>query len=284
MFRGCRKLLFVSKAFFGFTSVLVASFLFCSFIFGGILFAVTITQNFRSNGEVVNGNIVSLSDDKNTVTRANYDNLNNLYGVVVGNGDISFSQIDEQGVQVANNGVANALVSDIAGDIKFGDAITINSIDGVGELAKEGSKIIGFAQAGMDKSSGKTVEIQKNNQKVSIKLASIPVKIGISYFGNQNNESTSGDLSRNKLFEIADNITNKRVNGMALLIAGTIILVASLVSAFLITSSSYASIISVGRNPLSERKLTKALLKMILISISIFVLGLVLAYLVLRLI
>lgn len=268
----------------GFTAIVIYSILLFLSMSGGFLSAVTIAQNFRVSGEVVSGNIVSLGNGENTVTRATSENLNNLYGVVVGSGDISFSQITEEGVQVTNSGVVNVLVTDVAGNIKFGDAITVNSIDGVGELAKEGSKIIGYAQSSMDSSNGKTVEIQKNGQKISIKIASITVKIGISYFGNQGSESESDESSRNKLFEIADNVADKRVKGLALVIASTIILLASLIAAFLIISSSYASIISVGRNPLSEKKLAKTLMKIILISISIFIIGLLLAYITLRLI
>lgn len=252
-------------------------------VFSTSVFAATLATNFKTKGEIVKGNVVSLDKDAGSVVRANRDNIINLYGVVVDSSDVSFSQASG-GVSVASTGVINTLVSDINGPIKSGDAITVDAVEGVGEKALGTGKIVGIAQGSFDGEGGTSYTISQNGQNKVIKIGTVPVKVEVSNYGGKQGSASAVDASanRNKVLQTADGLAGKPVKVYALVIAALFVLVGGFISTFLITSSGYASMISVGRNPLSERKILRALIRLLAIAVGIFVSGLVLAYITIK--
>src|SRR4051812_3591345 len=99
------------------------------FLLGSSVLAVTLAQNFQSSEALARGTVVSLSSQDGNVDKASRDNLGNLFGIVVESGDISFGQNGQTSVvSVASSGVVDALVSDINGSIKTGDAVTVDGV------------------------------------------------------------------------------------------------------------------------------------------------------------
>lgn len=252
------------------------------------VFAATVSQTFQANGEITSGQIVSLDKEKNTVVKANSDNISNLYGVAVSNSAVEFTPNNTTGVTVANTGVIEALVSTINGPIKSGDPVGVSTIEGVGEKAITVSKIVGVAQGNMDDNTAgaKDFEVKEGDTSKTIKVATIPVKIEVSNYNPAVGLTNSGaiDVSdRNKALQVADSIAGKPVKALSLFVAALVLLIAIFVSTFLITSSGYASMISLGRNPLSEKHIMRSLFKLVLVSVGIFSAGVILAYLILKL-
>lgn len=248
--------------------------------------AATVSQTFKTNGDVTAGQVVSLDKEANTVVLANQNNIANLYGVVVSASSVEFNASNE-GALVANTGVLDTYVSTANGAVKAGDAIGISTIEGIGEKAIRTGKIIGVAQGSLDENTGnaKDFQLQEGQTSRTIKVGIVPVKVEVSNYNPATGlvNAESQDVSnRNKALQVADSIAGKPVNAIALVLSGIILLISIFVATFLLTSSGYASMIAMGRNPLSEKKIMQSLFRLIALSIGIFLVGLALSFVIIK--
>ncbi len=254
-------------------------------LISGSAVAATVSRDFKTSQTLSKGTIVSLENNASQVVSANQDNIANIYGVVVPKGDLSFDQTGATGgtAAVANEGVVDTLVSDNNGPINAGDSVTVENINGVGQKATKSGRVVGIAQGSLDQTAQSYKEVQVDGK--TVKIALVPVKIGVSEFNPNSGAGNSQEEvnNRNKALQIADSFAGKEVKPFALLIAGLLLLVSIFVSVFLVTSSGYASMISIGRNPLSQKTIIRSLVRMVLIAVAIFVIGLALSYAVLKL-
>lgn len=252
-----------------------------------VAYAAGLTKTFQAKTAIANGTVVSLEDGAAVVVPASRDNMANLYGVVVPSGDLAFTQTqdDTSSVLVAKDGVVETLVSTVKGDIKSGDAITVSAVKGIGEKAVVSGKIIGIAQANFTEQSAGSEQfsIETNKGSRNVKVGIIPVKIEVQMYSiSSGAQGLNGEnANRNKVLQIADSIAGETVKPFALLIAGLVLLFGVFISAFLVTSSGYASLVSIGRNPLAEKKIVVSLMKMLLTAAAIFLLSVLLAYVIL---
>lgn len=256
-----------------------------------IVLAATLAQEFNTTQRLPLGGIVSLNKEASEVELASSDNMDNLYGVIVANGDVSFDSRADQNIStvpVANSGVIDTLVSNNTGAVKAGDPITVDDVAGVGQKANSSGRIIGIAQSDLNEqdNSAKQVSIVQNGGQKYITVNTVQVKIGVAQYTvpSANDGSNGTDTNRNKVLQVADSLAGKQVKPYSVVIAALLLLIGIFVSVFLITSSGYASMISIGRNPLSEKKIIRSLLRMLVISVAIFATTVGLAYMVLRLI
>ncbi len=253
--------------------------------------AATLSQDFNTQQQYAQGTIVSLDKQASEVIQASIDNSANLYGVVVRDGDLSFDQGTDTNsgtVPVANAGVVDTLVSNNNGSISPGDPITVDDVAGVGQKATRSGKIIGIAQSPLNEQDTKvkTVSITQNGSQKNIIIGTVQVKIEVTDYVLPSNgdDLSSATENRNKVMQVADSLAGKQVKPISIVVAGLILLITIFVSIFLVTSSGYASMISIGRNPLSEKKIIQSLVRLLLIAVGIFVAGLLLSYAILRLV
>lgn len=254
--------------------------------FADTVHAASITYEFSAPTKLTNGTIVSLDTKTKTVSKTVKSTVDQMYGVIANAGDISISDTGQsQKVPVATTGVVPTLVSTANGDINIGDPITVQSIEGIGERAIRSGRVVGIAQSNFtDRSKGaKKVTTTSKGVKHDVYVGFVDVKVSASDYTPATALINQRDArNRNMLEKIADNLTGKIVKPMGLIIAGLVLLVGIFVSAFLITSSSYSSMIAIGRNPLAEKKVLRSLVGLILLSIGIFCLSAGLAYGVLK--
>jgi hypothetical protein len=253
-----------------------------------VALAVSVSQTFKTSGDITSGHIVSLDKEANTVVLANRNNIANLYGVVVGASSLEFSPDNSKGALVATTGVVDAFISTASGAVATGDPIAVGDVEGIGEKAVRTGKIVGVAQGSLDDTTtnAKDFVLNEGTNSRTIKVATIPIKIEVSNYNpaiGLSDGKAIDESDRNKVLQVADNIAGKPVSAIALIVSGIILLIAIFVSTFLLTSSGYASMIAMGRNPLSEKRIMKSLFKLILISLAIFVAGVSLSYLVIKL-
>jgi hypothetical protein len=261
--------------FFIATSVVVLAALFAALP----ILAATITQTFKAESQLAPGTVVSLDIEASTAIPGNASNIKNLFGVVVSSGDVEFQKSSDGNVLVTNTGVINTLVSTLNGPIAQGDPITVSIVEGIGEKAVRSGKIIGTAQGSFDgESTQKTFTVEDEGKPKTVKVGVIPVKIEVGNFSLSN---PNGD-DRGRLQQIADDIANKRVTNVALIVAGLILIVSTGIASFMIASTGYASMVAIGRNPLSEKKIIRSLLRLIGIALVIFGVGVGLAYIILK--
>lgn len=244
--------------------------------------AVTsLSQGFLTKDTAPLGSIVSLRKDaQDYVSVATPANADNLLGVVVSSGNALLSLSDGQSnqIQVATSGVAQVLVSDINGSIDSGDPITASPINGVGMKATTNAKIVGTAQDDLSKHNGtQQTYTDKKGHKQTVVLGQVPVLINPSYYYKQPDKTIIPPAVQN----IANALAGKTVNSLPILISLAIFVVTLIVVVSIIYSMIHSSIISVGRNPMSQAAIYRNLIQLSGLIVLILAVAVIAIYMVL---
>lgn len=239
-----------------------------------------ISQGFKTTEtDLATGALVSLtSGSQSTVQLSNTDRVNQLIGVIGDRPLIELSNNDKE-VQVVISGTTLALVSDINGDIKSGDKITASPINGVGMKANASSLVVGTAQDDLASVSTTTRSINdKRGQPQSVKVGAVPVQINVTYYVAPEDKNS---FLPPFLQSLANTVAGKEVSAVRVLISSLVLVFGFVSIAVLLYSSIRSSIISIGRNPLSEGAVRKSLFEVGATALGILLVMLIAIYLVL---
>ena len=244
--------------------------------------ATLISQAYTADGQLPLGSMVSLKQDSGTdVQLATTDNVASVLGVIIStnSSQLSISSGQDNQVQVATSGVEQVLVSDINGGIATGDLITASPISGVGMKATASSKVLGVAQ---DKFPNNTASKQeytdKNKEKHKVQIGQVPALINVTYFYKQPEKTIVPAALQN----IANALAGKKVNALPILISLAIFIVTLIVVVSIIYALIHSSIISVGRNPMSQSAVYRNVIQLSLLVVIILLVSVVSIYMVLR--
>lgn len=248
--------------------------------------AQTVTQGYSSDSVLQRGTVVALdAEDTQKVVPVNKDNQDRIHGVVVAPNDSTFTLSENQEKTfVATVGRFDALVSTEAGPIQPGDFLTVSSITGIVMKAGErdaysvGKALEGFNGEENSVSSEELTNSLGETSNVSIGRVAVDVSVGFNPLLKPEDSSLPEFLSA-----ATEAIAGKQVSPVRVYISLFIIVAAGAISGSLLYSGIKSSVISIGRNPLSKKSITKSLLQIILTSIIIFLIGLFGVYLLLRL-
>ena len=236
-------------------------------------------QYQAASSDITPAALVGLTQgDTETVELSQAGRENQLVGVVSNGSTIEFSG-DAQGVQVVTEGLTATLVTDLNGDISVGDKITASPIRGVGMKALESGMVVGTARGTLDDATASTRTITDedgNNRTVQIGL--VAVQVGVSFFTADTGEDS---FMPPFLQAVAEKIAGRDVSAMRVLAASLTALVVMVVVGALIYSSVRASIISIGRNPLSEESFRRSLFHASLTALGVLLLAGIAIYLIL---
>jgi hypothetical protein len=247
--------------------------------------AQTITQGYATDTAIQRATIVSLTvDNAKKVEPTSFDNDERMHGVVVSANDAPFTlSTEEEKTFVATKGRFEAFVSNENGTIQAGDIITISRVAGIGMKAGEKEPyIIGKAISGFDGETAvlSTTEIDDNGTPKKVSIGRIQIDVGVA--GNPLLKPTKANLP-GFLERAAETIAGKSpVNPIRVYIGLIILFTSAVVSGILLYSGVRSSLISIGRNPLSKKSITRSLLQVIMTSIIILLLGVFGVYLLLR--
>lgn len=258
-------------------SVLIATLLAAPFVQA----IPAISQNYRSDTAVPVGGIVSLKDGTiDQVTSASSVTVDNILGVAINASTalIALTGSQENDVQVATSGIVQVLVSDINGEIKNGDQITASPISGVGMKATSNIRVVGIAQADLTNEGSRVQTVEGiDGQTQEVRLGRIPVLINVSYFFKEAERTIIPAAIQN----VANALAGRQVSTLPIILAGAIFIIMLVVVMSIIYSMIRSSIISVGRNPLSQAAIYRDLIQLSALVIGILAVGLVAIYLIL---
>lgn len=242
--------------------------------------AVTsLSESYSSSEDLAIGSLVSVKDDQTDVIEASESsNVDNLLGVVIASGSslLTLSNGKDGQVQVATSGTLPVIVSDINGEITRGDHITAGPVKGVGMRATANVRVVGIAQ-------GKMTNVREQKYKDSdgvektMKLGEVPVLVNVAYYFKEPDKTIVPSAIQN----VANSLAGREVGTVPILISGAIFLIMLIIVASLIYSMIRSSIISVGRNPLSQSAIYRDLVQLSGLVLGILGVGLVTIYLVL---
>ena len=239
----------------------------------------TISESYQAETEIPVGSLVSLVKNGQTqVETSASSNVDNLLGVVI-NPDSSLLNVSTGTggqVQIATSGTLPVLVSTINGDIKRGDHVTASPLKGLGMLANGNVRVVGIAQGEMTSKQEQTVkDADGNDQKVTI--GEVPVLINVAYFFKEPEKSIVPIALQN----IANSLAGREVKPLPIIISGAIFIVTLIVVMSIIFSMIRHSIISVGRNPMSQGAVYRDVIQLSALVVGILAVATVAIYLVL---
>jgi hypothetical protein len=239
----------------------------------------TISQSYASKSDLPVGSIVSLeTNTTDSVVASSTDNTDNIFGVVISSTG-SLLTVTNEGksqVQVATSGTLPVLVSNVNGDIKRGDHITASPFRGIGMKAINNSRIIGIAEGtmvGKKKEKYKT----KDGKEQEVTVGQVSVLVNVAYFFKEPEKT----LVPAALQNVANGLAGKKVESLPILLASGVFLITLIIVASFVYSMIHSSIISVGRNPMSQAAIYRDLLQMSSLVLTILAAGMVAIYLIL---
>lgn len=241
----------------------------------------SISQGYLTTDSLPLGSIVSL--DKNSedhVSATTTDTTDNIFGVVIdaGNSLLSVTTGQASQVQIATSGVVQVLVSDINGSINQGDAITASPIKGVGMKATDNIKVVGIAQNSMNNNnSSQQTYTDKQGKKHTVEIGLVPVLVNVAYYY----KTATKTLIPAAIQNVANALAGKKVNPLPIIVASAILVVTLIVVVSIIYSMIHSSIVSVGRNPMSQSAVYRDVIQLSALVLGILAVAFVAIYLVL---
>ncbi len=241
----------------------------------------SISQRFQANQTgITPAALVSVEkDNPNAVELSDTISASRLVGVVNNQPLIGLSD-GESGLDVVTSGNTIALISDVNGAVKTGDKITASPISGVGMKAIEATTIVGVAQASLDSIQTEAREVtDKTGHKRQVRIGLLPVQVGVASYAPEAKEQSS--FVPPFLQSIANSVSGRNVSPVRVLVAALILILLFLSITVLLYSSVRSSIISIGRNPLSESAVRKSLFQVGLTVMILLLFAVAIVYLVL---
>lgn len=228
------------------------------------------SQGFKVRGAIEDGLIVSVDqNDSQFVEKSNAANRERLIGVTVDSGQsvVTFADGDNK-VQVASSGITKVFVSNLNGDIKSGDALTVSPIAGFAMRATSAGKVVGVASQDFianQTASTKTLNVTSTDgQNKTVKFGQIDAQISVQNWlptGSQNSPLL------NSLRGVIGGVVGKPVSNIQAVTSIGVIFLAIIASATILYSSVSSSIRSIGRNPLSKGIIRRSLMVMTVMAI-----------------
>ncbi len=240
----------------------------------------SIAQGFQAaNANISPGALVSLtSGSPNTVELSTTQNVADIIGIA---GESSLIELSNGSstVKVVTSGTTSTLVSDINGAVKTGDRITASPIAGVGMKATTSGLVIGTAQSTFDASRSKTGQIKdKAGKEKTVHIGTVQAQIDKVYYSAPEDENTFLPPAWQ---DFANNVAGHQVSPIRVMLAAMMGFVLFAVVAILMYSAVRSSIISIGRNPLSEPAVHKSLFQVGVSILGILVFAAIVIYLIL---
>ncbi len=241
----------------------------------------SISQRFQtSRAGITPAALVSVEkDNSSAVELSDSNSVSRLVGVVNNQPLIGLSD-GGSGLDVVISGNTIALISNLNGAVKTGDKITASPIAGVGMKAVEATTIVGVAQASLGSVQTETRQVvDKTGKKRQIKIGLMPLQVGVASFTPEAEKQSS--FVPSFLQSIANSVSGRNVSPMRVLIAALILVLLFLSITVLLYSSVRSSIISIGRNPLSQSAVRKSLSQVGVTVCMVLIFAVVIVYLVL---
>lgn len=248
----------------------------------GTVRAITpVSEAYSSEKKLPLASIVSLKKDTtDQVELTDPNNIYNMMGVVISpdNSLLSLTNGSSNQSQIATDGTVDVLVSDINGDVVRGDHITASPIAGVGMRTVTNARVLGLAQGDLKVSDdAKQTYKDKDGVEHKVAIGTVPVQIAISYYFREPDKT----LVPTALQNVANAIAGREVSTIPIIVSVAIFIVMILVVVSIVYSMIKSSIISVGRNPMSQSAVYRGVIQISALVLAILGVGVVAIYLVL---
>lgn len=247
----------------------------------GVRGASSISQGFKTDDpNMASAALVSLkAGAPNAVELATSQNIDRLLGVVGKDSLIELSSGGTGTVNVVTTGDTPTLVSDINGAVKISDKITASPIAGVGMKATTSTLVIGTAQADLTSVQTETRTIKdKNGKQQTVHIGTVPMQVDKVFY--EAPQDTNSFLPP-ALQDFASSVAGHQVSPVRVMVAALLVVLLFVTVTILLYSAVRSSIISIGRNPLSQNAVHKSLFEVGLTILGVLIFTVIVIYLIL---
>jgi len=256
-------------------------------LFNCVASAQSVTQGYKSDTLLQNGMIVGLDPkDVTKVEPINSGQYSLLHGVVVNpSSSIILVGNNSTNVYVSTSGRVSVMVNDQNGNINPGDYVALSSVSGIGDKAiVTDSLVLGKSVSAFNATDSAqqigTVTVKDSTGKTSsLHIGYVTIDIAIG-----KNPLIVTDNSLPSVLSRASNlVAGKIVSPVRVYVSILILAITAFVSGSLIYGGVRSSMISIGRNPLSKKVITRSLTQVVIVSLLVFLSGVFGVYLLLKL-
>lgn len=232
------------------------------------------------------GMLVSLTKNPEVVEPATDNNKSSLIGVTG-----SLPSPNSSGVkqwEVHTEGLAETLVSTIAGNISVGDHISTSSVVGFGAKSDGTSWIVGTAQASLDANTAGAIKTSVSDvygTKHEVYLAFIPVEVNVVQ-ENASSEAVGEQSSwlPNKVQTFANEVAGKKASQVAVILSFAIFMAGFVIAGIIVNTAVRNGISSTARQPLAKEAIVKRMVQSIIIAMAILVASIISSMIIIRII
>lgn len=116
--------------------------------------------------------------------------------------------------------------------------------------ATANSKVVGIAQESLSNSSGNSKQeyTDSEGKKQTVTIGQVAVQVNVAYYFKQPEKTIIPQALQN----LANRMAGKTVSTMPIIISGAIFIITLIVVCSIIYAMTRSSIISIGRNPMSQ--------------------------------
>ena len=256
-------------------------------LFNCVASAQSVTQGYKSDTLLQNGMIVGLDPkDVTKVEPINSDQYNLLHGVVVNpSNSIILIGNNSTNVYVSTSGRVSVMVNDQNGNINPGDYVALSSVSGIGDKAIVtdplvlGKSVSAFNATDSAQQIGAVTVKDSTGKTSSLHIGYVTIDISIG-----KNPLIVTDNSLPSILSRASNlVAGKIVSPVRVYVSILVLAITAFVSGSLIYGGVRSSMISIGRNPLSKKVITRSLTQVVIVSLLVFLSGVFGVYLLLKL-
>lgn len=256
-------------------------------VFSCIASAQSVTQGYKSDTILQNGMIIGLDPkDVTKVEPINSSQYNLLHGVVVNpsNSTILIGN-SSTNVYVSTSGRVSVMVNDQNGNINPGDFVALSAVTGIGDKATTsdplvvGKSVSTFNANDSAQQIGTVTVKDSTGKSSSLHIGYVTIDIAIG-----KNPLLITDNSLPSILSRASNlVAGKIVSPVRVYVSILVLAITAFVSGSLIYGGVRSSMISIGRNPLSKKIITRSLTQVVVVSLLVFLSGVFGVYLLLKL-
>lgn len=206
--------------------------------------------------------------DDTWVTIANRDSSKNIVGIVTTIED-SFIAItsSQRKLYVENEGEVETYVSDINGEVRAGDLLTLSPVSGVLMKALPTDAAIGLSLENLNDKTTETYQLNSSQNIQETKLRRLKINFNLKAFQGAQT-GTDSTLKR-----LGRAIVGKEIGELRLVVATLILLVVLIVEGSIIYGAVSSSLTALGRNPMAKTVIKRELLRVFVVTLFVLILG-----------
>lgn len=234
-----------------------------------------IAKGYRTDDTLLTSGMVvavEASDSSaSKVVRASQDTASKVVGIAtpIDDSAVAITSSDAD-VYVESQGVVWAYVTDINGEVKRGDLLTVSPLRGMlmRTTTDAGGAIVAIADDNFTSAQAESVTLDSGK---TAKVAKILINL------DQKNVS-GGQAQQSALQKIGRSVTGRTVSDVRVLVAMVIFIIVMIAEAAIIYGGITSAITAIGRNPLAQKYIKKELFQVLGIVFGVLLLGVATIY------